>query len=208
VLHHRCATRRQFCSSCACARARETPSVFLQRFASLSIQFSLCCYFSFVVVVVFLILFIFGFLPPSPRRLVLNSHCSPLFFRDVGVTEERRRYGQGRQGTGLLLRYRQEDERYGSLLSIPFCAYVESLSLSLSLSHTHTHTHTQHKSAFCVFLLSLFMLLGWRNTLSLALCMFRVCSLGFFMLRSIAVFFLHTDGTLLFSLPLFLLIKI
>jgi 4-amino-4-deoxy-L-arabinose transferase-like glycosyltransferase len=79
--------------------------------------------------------------------------------------------------------------------------------LSVCVSLSHTRTHTQHKSAFCVFLLSLFMLLGWRNSLSLALCMFCVCSLGSFMLRSIAVFFLHTDGPLLFSLPL-LLIKI
>lgn len=165
-------------------------------------QFSLCCYFSFVVVVVVFLIFLNFWIPIlPPHRLVLNSLCSPLFFRDEGVTEERRRYGQGRQGTGLLLRYRQEDERYGSLLYIPFCA---------SLSLSRARARAQHKSAFCVFLLSLFMLLGWWNSLSLslALCMFCVCSLGSFMLRSIAVFFLHTDGTLLFSLPLFLLIKI
>jgi len=147
------------------ARARDTPSVFLQRFASLSIQFSLCCYLSFVVV--FFIYFLVCISPSAPpSSSCFKFVCSLLFIRDEGVTEERCRYGQGRQGTGLLLRYRQEDERYGSLFSIPFCAYVESLSLSLSLSlshtHTHTHTHTQHKSAFCVFLFSL----GWRNSLS------------------------------------------
>jgi len=183
------------------ARARDTPSVFLQRFASLSIQFSLCCYLSFVVV--FFIYFLVCISPSAPpSSSCFKFVCSLLFIRDEGVTEERCRYGQGRQGTGLLLRYRQEDERYGSLFSIPFCAYVESLSLSLSLTHTHTHTHNiRVRFAFSCSL--------WDGgTLSLALCMFCVCSLGFFMLRSIAVFFLHTDGTLLFSLPLFLLIKI
>lgn len=120
-------------------------------------QFSLCCYFSFVVVVVVFLIFLNFWIPIlPPHRLVLNSLCSPLFFRDEGVTEERRRYGQGRQGTGLLLRYRQEDERYGSLLYIPFCA-------SLSLSRA------RNKRVRFAFSCSLFLCCWDGGTLSLSL---------------------------------------
>jgi hypothetical protein len=156
----------------ACARARYTPPVFLQRFASLSIQFSLCCYLSFVVVVVVFLIFFLVYMHPPFHRLVLNSLCSLLFIRDEGVTEERCRYGQGRQGTGLLLRYRQEDERYGSLLSIPFCAYVKSLSLALS----HTHNIRVRFAFSC----SLFLCCWDGGTFSLSHCVCFVSALSVF----------------------------